>query len=561
MPGVRITGAEHPVKDIFSDAFLFEIPPYQRAYSWTTDQAAELIDDLLSALEETDLADPDPYFLGSVVLAKTDGEPHAKVIDGQQRLTTLTILLAALAEALPEKQGEKLRVFIRQEANEFAGTEDVPRLTLRPRDSAFFRDHIQEPGGLAKLLATDPAQLDNDAQRNIRDNAHLLATRVGALDAERRSELGRFILGSCFLVAVSTPDRDTAYRIFTILNDRGLDLSHADILKSELIGEITDTGRQDACTKLWEDAEAELGRDAFGELFSHIRMIYAKSKMRGTVLKEFRQYVFPTIDDPAAFIEEVVVPLADVYARIRTESWETTAHADTINRALTWLNQIDNFDWIPPAILFMHRHQHAPEQLALFLARLERLAASMYVRRIGINARIDRYADLLRGIAADAPVLVQGSDLDLTETEKEETRAHLNGEVYLHKPRLYILKRLDDALSAGGASYDHKIITVEHVLPQTPSTGSQWESDFSQDDRSYWTHRLANLVLLPRRKNSAAQNYDFGTKKEKYFTGADGTSPFVLTTQVLGHASWTPALLKTRQTDLTDKLIAVWHLE
>lgn len=560
MPGVKITAAEHPVKDIFSDDFLFEIPPYQRAYSWTTDQAGELIDDLLSALEETDLVDPDPYFLGSIVLAKTDGTPEAKVIDGQQRLTTLTILLATLAESLPEKQAEKLRVFIRQEANEFAGTQDVPRLTLRPRDSAFFRDHIQGPGGLAKLLATDPAQLDNDAQRNIRNNAELLIERLGALGESRKNELGRFILGSCFLVAVSTPDRDTAYRIFTILNNRGLDLSHADILKSELIGEIADAARQDACTKLWEDAEAELGRDAFGDLFSHIRMIYAKSKVRGTVLKEFRQYVFPTIRDPAAFIEDVAIPLADIYARIRTESWETTAHADAINRALAWLNQIDNFDWIPPAILFLHRHQHAPDQLGLFLSRLERLAASMYIRRVGINARIDRYADLLEAIDANDAVLESGSALYLTEAEKEETRAYINGEVYLYKPRLYVLKRLDDALSAGGATYDHKVITVEHVLPQTPAFGSQWEIDFTEADREYWTHRLANLVLLPRRKNSAAQNYDFDTKKAKYFTGADGTAPFVLTTQVLGKASWTPTLLKTRQAELTDKLNSVWDL-
>jgi uncharacterized protein with ParB-like and HNH nuclease domain len=65
MPGVKISGAEHPIKDIFSDDFLFEIPPYQRPYSWSKDQAAELFDDVLVALEETDPSDPDPYFLGS----------------------------------------------------------------------------------------------------------------------------------------------------------------------------------------------------------------------------------------------------------------------------------------------------------------------------------------------------------------------------------------------------------------------------------------------------------------------------------------------------------------
>jgi len=194
-----------------------------------------------------------------------------------------------------------------------------------------------------------------------------------------------------------------------------------------------------------------------------------------------------------------------------------------------------------------------------FLAQLERLAASMYIRRVGINARIDRYADLLDEIERDGDVADIGA-LDLSPKEREETRARLAGEVYLDKPRLYVLLRLDDALSGGGATYDHKIITVEHVLPQWPATDSVWVKDFTQAEREFWTHRLANLVLLTRRKNSAAQNYDFDTKKEKYFHGTAGTSPFVLTTQVLGERAWTPDLLKTRQDELLLKLADVWKL-
>jgi hypothetical protein len=406
----------------------------------------------------------------------------------------------------------------------------------------------------------DAAQLENDAQRNIRSNARLFVDRLADLEDSRRSALGRFLLGSCFLVAVSTTDRDSAYRIFTILNDRGLDLSHADIIKSELIGDIDDISRQNACTKVWEDAEADLGSAQFGELLTHIRMIYAKSKVRGSVLKEFRQYVLSTVADPANFIEDIVVPYADVYARILTQSWEATARADDINRSLKWLNMIDNFDWIPPAISYLHKHQHQPDQIAPFVARLERLAASMYVRRVGINARISRYADLLEAIEAGVDVLTTATGLDLSMAEKKETRARLDGEVYLDKPRLYVLLRLDDALSAGGATYDHKVITVEHVLPQSPAGDSTWVADFNEAEREHWTHRLANLVLLSRRKNSAAQNYDFETKKQKYFTGADGTSPFILTTQVLGKPKWTPAVLEARQVELVARLSDIWQL-
>src|SRR5690625_3155635 len=94
---VKIQGKEHPLKKIFGEEFVFEIPPYQRPYSWTADQAGELFEDVLSAMQNSDPGEPDPYFLGSVVLAKDEDEPEAKVIDGQQRLTTLTILLATIA--------------------------------------------------------------------------------------------------------------------------------------------------------------------------------------------------------------------------------------------------------------------------------------------------------------------------------------------------------------------------------------------------------------------------------------------------------------------------------
>jgi hypothetical protein len=116
-------------------------------------------------------------------------------------------------------------------------------------------------------------------------------------------------------------------------------------------------------------------------------------------------------------------------------------------------------------------------------------------------------------------------------------------------------------LSGGGAVYDYPIVTIEHVLPQTPKKDSQWMKWFpEQADRDGWVHRLANLVLLSRKKNSEAQNFDFETKKEKYFTSDKGVVPFVLTTQVLGHSEWTPELLKKRQADLLEKLRELWSL-
>ena len=110
--------------------------------------------------------------------------------------------------------------------------------------------------------------------------------------------------------------------------------------------------------------------------------------------------------------------------------------------------------------------------------------------------------------------------------------------------------RLDALLSGGGASYDYETITVEHVLPQQPREGSDWVRWFlDAKERIRWVHRLGNLALLTRKKNSAASNYDFSTKKSAYFSRG-GVSPFVLTTQVLNHGEWTPKVVADRQSEL-----------
>ena len=102
---------------------------------------------------------------------------------------------------------------------------------------------------------------------------------------------------------------------------------------------------------------------------------------------------------------------------------------------------------------------------------------------------------------------------------------------------------------------------MEHVLPQNPKANSVWVQWFPTEDiREKYTHHLSNLLLLPRRKNSEAQNYDFDEKKKKYFSSAKGVSTFALTSQVLNEKDWTPALLDTRQTNLLSALKTLWEL-
>ena len=557
---VNIHAKELPLKDIFDTRFAFHIPRYQRPYAWTTEQAGELLSDVMAVLDKERVAplEVSPYFLGSIVLIKTDDDPRADVVDGQQRLTTLTILLAALRESVASDVRDQVTEYLYQKGNSITDTPAAYRLKLRERDEQFFRETVQDDGGLANRLPGLKTAKLPDSQRNVRDNALFYLDALAKLSPQQRDRLLKYLMNRCFLVTVTTPDFDSAYRIFSVLNTRGMQLGLTDLLKSDIIGALPES-LQDQYTELWEATEEGIGRDAFQELFAHIRMIRRRVKASETTLKEFQTHIKPA-DAPRDFLDQTLRPYADAFADIRGESYSSTSNANEINALFGWLNQIDNFDWVPPAIAFLAANRNDPARLERFFADLERLAAALMIRRANINARLDRYGRVLVEIKDGADLFRADSPLQLSDTEKDDVVARLGGNLYEEPFAKYVLLRLDAALSSGGATYTHKIISIEHVLPQNPPANSEWIRWFTPVERESWVHRLGNLTLLSRRKNSQAQNYDFGKKKDKYFYTDTGTSPFQLTTQVLGRSDWTPAVLQSRQTQLINTLKQTWRL-
>ncbi len=559
-----IHATERPLSEVFSKAYSFSIPPYQRPYSWTTEQASELLADIRSFLgdDSDDISKVNSYFLGSIVLIKSEGndseDAKADVVDGQQRLTTLTILLSVLRKLSQEPGISK---YLYQPEDKYEKRSASYRLTLRSKDEKFFCDHIQKELGIDSLLQLNASQLP-DSQQRIQENTRYFLDTLSPLDEAKRERLVSYLVTRCFLVVVSTPDLDSAYRIFSVLNTRGRDLSLTDVLKSEIIGAISKQ-KQDSYTQIWESEEEDLGREAFQELFSHIRMIQKKSKLRETALKEFRDSILPAIQPPERFIDEVLKPNSDALEIIKKANYQGGQEAETVNDCLEWLNRIDNFDWIPPAILYISKHKsYSPEFLERFFVNLERLAAGLMILRANVNTRINRYAELLTSIEKGDDLYADSAPLQLTPTETTEILDALNGDLYLMaRIRKYVLLRLDSAFTDGIATYKYPIITIEHVLPQNPSKDSQWVQWFSDQERNQYVHKIGNLTLLSRKKNSQAQNYDFDKKKAGYFSSsAGGINSFVLTTQVLQQSQWTPAVINQRQQEAVEKLKNLWRL-
>lgn len=559
----KITGKEYPLSKIFSADFEYHIPGYQRPYAWTEEETGILFDDLYEFFQTEAV---DNYFLGSIVLIKDENKPYADVIDGQQRLTTLSILFSVMANSFhTEAYRNNCKKYLQEEGNILEGIAAQPRIFLRDWDQDFFSKYIQDIQ-LDALVQIDPVTLDTEAKRHIQKNCTVLREKFSEVfnDENDLLKFTQFILTRCFLVVVSTPNQESAFRVFSVMNSRGLDLLPTDIIKSMTIGKLPKDEEQ-KYTEKWEELENLTGRDGFNEVFTHTRTIFAKERPKKNLLDEFKEYVIKQTS-PKSLVDEYLIPYTEAYVCLKNCDFSSTQNAEEINELLLWLNKTNNHDWMPHAIKFLTDHKNDSVYILWFIRKLERLASYLLVTAKDVNQRMERYKWILVEMESrpDNNLTAPLENIELTDWEKQQFIDALNGEIYsmTAKRRNYIIQRLDSFLSDGGATYNTKLFTIEHVLPQHPSADSEWMKLWPDTQtQRFWLNKIANLVPLTRQRNSAAQNYDFNTKKIKYFQSKNGTSSYTLTTQVINIAAWTPEVVEARQKDLEEIFISKWDLK
>ena len=159
---MAISAKELPLGKVFTPDFRFTIPSFQRAYIWKTENILQLVSDLDDACKSPGT----PYFLGSLILVR-EGDNRYDVIDGQQRLVSLSIIIAVLRDL--ERDPDLMRqldALLVEPGDKLRGIVTEPRLTLRERDAAFFREHVQEDN-LESVFDMNDDDLATAAQRNI----------------------------------------------------------------------------------------------------------------------------------------------------------------------------------------------------------------------------------------------------------------------------------------------------------------------------------------------------------------------------------------------------------
>ncbi len=568
---VEISANEKLLYKVFCDDYQFNIPGYQRPYAWDTENAKQLFEDLLNAFRDGPDEKRGNYFLGSIVLVKDKDAAKADVIDGQQRLTTLTILLSVLASML-EDDGMKREVknFLMQEEKNLQGIPAAPRLRLREADQDFFEKYILEQN-FAALNLFPSGSIETSSQKCLKQNCEALIQSIqqeSDLVGENLTKFIRSILQKCYLVLVTTSDLSSAFRIFSVLNSRGMPLLTSDIIKAEIIGE-TDAELREEITKDWENYEQRIGREnhEFDSFFGHINVIYLRNKARRSTLEVFRENAMKGRAMQAVY-SETIVPYAEAHLTIFREENIKLTEPGRIPELLGALQSIGYADWMAPVLYFVREMlgndqlRHDSTYLQDFLVDFERLAASLFITGKTDAQRMARFGRVIGNISENPQATpAEWSELQLTDEEKKQFRDHLEGDVYhltRTKPR-YVLQRLDTFLyeKFEPTRYANSV-SVEHVLPQNPKADSEWLTWWTDPEREAWTHRLGNLALLSRRKNTRAGNRPFKEKYDEYFN--KGSTTFEITRRIDPNIDWTPEAVERRQKELLKVLYTNWKL-
>ncbi|MFC9918248.1 DUF262 domain-containing protein [Agromyces binzhouensis] len=521
---------------LFSQDFYFHIPDYQRPFSWDVDNLTDLIDDLTAAPRDAD------YFLGTLVLHEV-GEATYDVVDGQQRLTALCILIACIRDTGKIVDVVELQDMLVQPARPLAGIQAKPRLHVKATTA--FNDVVGTDGGTADQLGLE--SLTGNEGSRYRNAVQIFHAGLAAMTDQQVQDLASFIIQRCVVIFLAAKSFDDAFRLFTVVNDRGKQLRRIDILKAQNVSPdvISDPTLRAAYAKKWEGLEDEIGEAHFEDIFHSLRLIYVQDKPQGDLLKEFEARIFGKPGRPTRgsnFIDTLgqYVELYDhlFVSRDYLDETPEASRFTTLLNAMT--SEFRASEW--RACLLQYARKFGKAGIYEFALKIEKVYLEHWVSGMRKDERYETYTDILKGIevAKTGTMATKLISADL-EAIREGCRVK---NFYTAGYAKYLLVRAEMLASELNEPRSFAVKSIEHVLPQNPGADSQWLNDFSAEDIADVVHQAGNLVLLSKSKNSSAQNRDFSDKKQTYLIPR--VSDFPRSLQTLQVDEWTRELIEAR---------------
>lgn len=424
---------------------------------------------------------------------------------------------------------------------------EQPRLTLRQSDAGFFHDYIL----LSKEISEEDGKLLDETKFRILQNLRTMEDYFSDKDQNWIARFANYVLTKVYIVFVTTESFDSAYRLFSVLNDRGLPLSNSDLIKNSFFSNLVNEADKDQLEEKWVHLEDVVGIKGLDRFLGYHLITLTRSKSRKSISDEYKQLVSKSDQTAIEFVDQLLRS-AENFRKIINIDFKD----DPISyRSLTALLRTSFDEWIPALLAFLNSPP-ADCPLADYLKLMEKITMQNWVRRIGRTKRLTVYYKLMTAIANNEG-REKIEEIVKEQSNNEEFMSLLSGDVYggaFVKPILLRLEEAEQDVSVtkvfGGR------ITIEHVLPQA-LRDPYWQSNFSEEEHHRWLHKLGNLTPLAGNKNSAAQYYSFDRKKDIYNRRAEKVS-FDLTRQVVDTPEWNPTVVELRHLQLVENAKGIW---
>lgn len=535
------------------------VPQFQRSYCWSVDAEVKAYwDDISRAV-----GSGEEYFFGTIVLTLEGPEERKTIIDGQQRLVTSSLFIAAIRDHLSELKYEKASLigddFLASESWDSDGTE--ARLKLNEDDDPPFHAIVAQkelPVGPVKKGASDV----DKAYLFFRDKVAELSDSYGDKATDVLRGWVKYVQHKAQLAVVETPSEADAYVIFETLNNRGADLTTADLLKNHLFGAAKQ--HLDAVRNNWVKAVGALSLTAADSRFTAFLRHYWSSRVGKVTERDLYSRMKSDVKQSwdALHFSQDLLQAARIYSALSDA--DHAVWKEKCSQKIPEVDTLAQFNLAPNKILLLAAVEHlGSKQLEQLLRALVSWSVrGMILETINSGRTEEKYSLIASKIRSGEITKVEqvrqhlgdaiASDGDFRDKFILATVPRSRGKIARYYLAALERTKGNKPQPELVPNENANAVNLEHVYPQNADPEA-WPDFSSKDESDRWIYRLGNMVLLPAGKNSSLGNKGF-EEKAKIFQ----TSELELTREVGKVRHWSPNEIELRQRRLADLAIRTW---
>lgn len=562
MPKTTFEATPYSIGELFrSKEPIYKVPKFQRRYAWSNGEWETLWEDLKTA---KDAEDPE-YFLGTIVTAA--GGNSLTIIDGQQRLATITAIFGAIRDHLHNSKDTGTAGKIQETLiirSDYRGRQ-TPILTLGVADSEDFRRYIQlqrdDPDRYplhSKAKPQGPGRPRADLIRGVFDYYYGKIEEAiqhfpdEAAKRERLIQWQEFLEKSVTLVRIDVDSDVTAYTIFETLNDRGLDLSVADLLKNHLLSLAHDDLEASNLFAKWEALLATLEDESVSRFLRHQWMSRNGVVTERQLYKAWKEDIQKRKRTPMEVLTELSEDAEMYNMLLRPASGDPCAWELT---SFTEMGLRQGLPFLMAAWARKNSEKEFEKAVRLVEAVTVRYTIVANNNPNQLERKYAEWASLLRakGFAAFDDIRKAATNLCPSDENFQADFAIL-GDMKSAVAR-YLLRKLAQYQGTKEIEIAMNKVDLEHILPQSPTQVWLDELNIPVEKIADLTDSLGNLTLLAEKLNRQARNRPFQEKRDKYYA----KSKISITNNLKNLGQWGEAEIIERQKQWAAEAPNAWN--